>query len=240
MVADELASSQKELEVIAKEDLSSTTGRLLLVTRKYEVMHDNYQHVAARLSQSFSELKAEMDSHGGTKAQLAAAAAELIVARVDAVDAVMEVEEATNQLFGTTTELIASQDDIGIIEGLYRRRNVQHAIDKQSEEDRSFFQKINALTSGEKKWKNLACQLFRVQILRPFLMTLSADNIRNKTYTKKSIARVIDMHHGFNLCGLDAMRLVEPVYLGDKRLLWSSSSIKRFSRQIEKEMQHEI
>jgi hypothetical protein len=228
MLADDLASSQKELEV-AKDDLSSITGRFFLVTHKYEVVHDNYQHVSTRLSQSLSKLKAELDSHVGTKAPLAAAAAELIVARVDVVDAVMEVEEANNQLFGMTAEIIAAQDAIGILERLYRRHDVQQAIDNQSEADQSFYQQVNALPSGGGgglKWKKLACQLFRVQLLPPFLMKLVVDNIRNNTYTRNSIARVMDMHHGFNRCGLDAMWIVEPVYLGDKRLLWSSSSIK--------------
>jgi hypothetical protein len=162
------------------------------------------------MSQSLSKLKVDLDSHGGTKAQLAAAAAELIVARVDVVDAAMEVEEANNQLFGTTAELIAAQEGIGILEGLCRRRDVQQAIYKQSEADQSSFQKINVLTSGGNKWNTLACQLFRVQILRPFLVNLAVDNIRNNTYTTKSIARVMDMHHGCKLCDLDAMRLVEP------------------------------
>jgi hypothetical protein len=49
MVSDELVVSKKELKV-AKDDLSSTTGRLFLMTRKYEGMHNNYQHVATQLS----------------------------------------------------------------------------------------------------------------------------------------------------------------------------------------------
>jgi hypothetical protein len=50
----------------------------------------------------------------------------------------------------------------------------------------------------------------------------------------------MDLHHGFNLCSLDAFRLVEPAYIGTQRLLWSSSSVKRVYRQIGKEMKQEI
>jgi recombinational DNA repair ATPase RecF len=59
-------------------------------------MHKSYEHVTTRLSKSLSELKAELDSHDGMHEELATAAAELIVARMDVVDAVMKVEDAKN------------------------------------------------------------------------------------------------------------------------------------------------
>jgi hypothetical protein len=49
------------------------------------------------------------------------------------------------------------------------------------------------------------------------LIKLSVKNIRERTYTATSMARVMDLHHGFNLCGLDAFRFVEPTYLGHER-----------------------
>jgi hypothetical protein len=82
-------------------------------------------------------------------------------------------------------------------------------------------QKLNAMTSGDGKWKRLAQQLFNIQIIKPHLMKLSVKNIHEKTYTATSMARVMDLHHGVNLCGLDAFRLVEPAYLGHEHLLWS-------------------
>jgi hypothetical protein len=54
------------------------------------------------------------------------------------------------------------------------------------------------------------------------------------------MARVMDLHHGFNLSGLDAFRLVEPNNMGDKRLLCFSSSVKRVFGKIEIEMKDEI
>jgi hypothetical protein len=49
-----------------------------------------------------------------------------------------------------------------------------------------------------------------------------------------------DLHHGFNLCGLDHVHLVERSYFRDERMLWSSSHVKKEHRAIEKEMTREI
>jgi hypothetical protein len=54
------------------------------------------------------------------------------------------------------------------------------------------------------------------------------------------MARVMELHHGFNLCGLDNMHLTEPAEIGAECLLWSSSSVKRVFINIEKEMNEEI
>jgi hypothetical protein len=59
-------------------------------------------------------------------------------------------------------------------------------------------------------------------------------------YTERSLARAMDLHHGFNLCGLDYLRLVEPAYFRDGRMLWSSSHVKKEHRAIDKEMTREI
>jgi hypothetical protein len=82
--------------------------------------------------------------------------------------------------------------------------------------------------------------LFRIQVLRPNIIEHSVTHIRDNTYTAKSVAKVMDFHHGFNLSGLDAFRLVEPNYMGEKRLIWSSSSVKCVLRKIEMEMKDEI
>jgi hypothetical protein len=50
----------------------------------------------------------------------------------------------------------------------------------------------------------------------------------------------VDLHHGFNLCRIDQLRLVEPAYFNDECMLWSSSCAKKDHRAIEKEMTREI
>jgi hypothetical protein len=170
----------------------------------------------------------------GTKAELADAAVKLGVMRGDIVDASIKSEEARTQLFNPTEELIGANEDIAVLEGLYRQRDFQDYVAIQSNKDRTLMQKLNAMTSGEGQLKRLAQKLFHIQILKPHLIKLSVKHICKKTYSATSMARVMDLHHGFNLYRLDSFRLLEPAYLGHERLLWSSSSVRRVFCQIEK------
>jgi hypothetical protein len=49
----------------------------------------------------------------------------------------------------------------------------------------------------------------------------------------------MDLHHVFNLCGLDHLCLVEPANFHDERMLWLSSRVKKEHIAIEKEMTRE-
>jgi hypothetical protein len=126
----------------------------------------NYQHSTTHLPQSLTKLKAELDSHSGTKEELAAAAAaDIILERGSIVDAAMEIEGAKKQLFSTTAELIGAKDDIGILEGLYRRRDFQDTIVEETNDSQLLVQKLNGWASGQGKLKMMACQLFQIAIL---------------------------------------------------------------------------
>jgi hypothetical protein len=70
------------------------------------------------------------------------------------------------------------------------------------------------------------------KLLRPHIIEHSVTHIRDNTYTARSMARVMDLHHVFNLSGLNAFRLVEPNYMDEKRLTRSSSSVERVFRKI--------
>jgi hypothetical protein len=234
----ELKTATAELEG-AKMLLSTSSGQLVVVTHNYEQIEQNCQQTITCLYRAVVELKAELDSHSGINEELAAAA-ELILARGNVVEAAIDIEEAKNQLFHITSELIGANDDIGILEGLYRCRDFQDNVAEQTEGSQSLFQKLNgwAIEQGERK--RMARQLFQIEILRPHFIKMSFNNIRQNTYTPKSIARVMDLHQGFNLCGLDAFRFVEPAYVGPERLLWSLSSVKKVYGEIEKDMKQEI
>jgi hypothetical protein len=95
-------------------------------------------------------------------------------------------------------------------------------------------QKLNDWRSGAGKWKNIYPELFRIQILKPHLVKLPVNHTRNTTFTSKYAARVMDLHHGFNINDVDYLCLVEPAYLGEKWLIWSSSVIKCVYRQVER------
>jgi hypothetical protein len=69
---------------------------------------------------------------------------------------------------------------------------------------------------------------------------MSVNNIRHNSYTVNSMACVVDIHLGFNLCDIDVIRIVEPAYLGTERIMGSSLSVKRIYREVEKDMNLEI
>jgi hypothetical protein len=143
----------------------------------------------------------------------------LIVARSTVLDAAIDIEEARNEVFETSAELLSANDDIAILEGLYQRRDLQETMEAEANAGRLLFQKLNSWANGADKWKRIANEFFRIQVLRPHIIEHSVTHIHDNTYTAKYMARVMDLHHVFNLSGLDAFRLVEPNYMGEKRLL---------------------
>jgi chromosome segregation ATPase len=223
-----------------KSKLATTSGQLVCLTQRYENAELNYQQAAHRLASSLTELKDELDAHLGMKQELVDAAAGLIVAHGAVLDAAINIDEARNEVFETRAELLADNDDITILEGLYQRCDFQETMEAETNAGLSLYQKLNSWANGTGKWKRIAKELFRIQVLRPHIIEHSVTHIRDNTYTAKSMARVMDLHHGFNLSGLDAFLLVEPNYMGEKRLLWYSSSVKRVFRKIEIEMKDEI
>jgi predicted component of type VI protein secretion system len=108
-----------ELERV-KIKLATTSGQLVCLTQKYENAELNYQQTAHRLASSFTELKDELDDHLGTKQELADSSAGLIVARSAVLDAAIDIDEARNEVFETSDELLSANDDIAILDGLYQ------------------------------------------------------------------------------------------------------------------------
>jgi chromosome segregation ATPase len=108
-----------------KSKLATTSGQLVCLMQKYENAELNYKQKAHRLSSSLTQLKYELDAHLGTKQELADADAELIVARIVVLDAAIDIDEARNQVFETSAELLAANYDIAILEGFYQHRDFQ-------------------------------------------------------------------------------------------------------------------
>jgi peptidoglycan hydrolase CwlO-like protein len=132
-----------ELEGV-KRKLATTSGKLVCLTQKYENAELNNQQTAHRLASLLTELKNELDAHLGTKQELADAAAGLIVARSAARDAAINIDEARNEVFETSGELLAANDDIAILEGLYQRRDFQETMEAEANAGRSLYQKLNS------------------------------------------------------------------------------------------------
>jgi hypothetical protein len=71
------------------------------------------------------------------------ATAKLIAMRGDIVNAFIEIEEARMQLFSATSELIGANNNIAVLEGLYRQHDFQDSVASQSTEDRTLMHKLN-------------------------------------------------------------------------------------------------
>jgi chromosome segregation ATPase len=206
--------------------LSTTSVKLVSVTQKYESAELNYQQATHRLASSLTQLKDELDAHNGTQQELADAATKLILIRSEIIDAAIDIDEARKQVFERSAKLLAANDDISILEGLYKRRDFQEMMEAETNQGRSLFQNLNSWANGTCKWKRIAEELFRLQALSPHIINHSVTHNHNTIYTSKSMARVMDLHHGFNISGIDAFCHVEPNHMGEKRLLRSSSSVK--------------
>jgi chromosome segregation ATPase len=139
-----------ELEDV-KSKLATNSGQLVCLMQKYKNAELNYQQTAHRLASSLTQLKDELDAHLGTKQELADAVTELIVARSVVLDAAIDIDEARNQLFETSAELLAANDDIAILEGLYQRRDIEEMMEAEANEGRSLYQKLNSWANGTGK-----------------------------------------------------------------------------------------
>jgi hypothetical protein len=86
------------------------------------------------MASSLTQLKYELDAHNDTKQELANAAAGLILAQSVVLDAAIDIDEAMNQVFETSAELLPANDDITILEGIYQCRDFQETIEAESNE----------------------------------------------------------------------------------------------------------
>jgi hypothetical protein len=59
-------------------------------------------------------------------------------------------------------------------------------------------------------------------------------------YIRLLILYITDMHHGLNLTGIDNIRSIEYAKKHSRKLLWSSSEVKKVQRHAEKYMQEVI
>jgi hypothetical protein len=203
------------------------SGKVVCLTQNYETAELNYQQTAHILASSFTQLKYELDAHNGTKQELADSATDLILARIVILDVAIDIDEERNQVLETSAKLLAANDDIAILKGLYQCNDFQETMEEEVNEGRPLYQKINSWANDTCKWKRIAQELFRIQLLRPHIIDHYVTHIRDNTYGGKSMTIVMDLYHGFNLSGIDVFCLVEPNYIDDNRLLWSSSSVKR-------------
>jgi hypothetical protein len=129
---------------------------------------------------------------------------------------------------------MAVQEDNHVLNGMHINSELEISLDDQHESERDVQSRLADADKRSGKWKRISQRLFHNIVLKPLLIQLTVKHIHYSVYTAHSMTRVMDLHHGFNLCGLENMRLIELAELGVERLLWSSSSVKRVFTKIEK------
>jgi hypothetical protein len=117
---------------------------------------------------------------------------------------------------------MAVQEEYHVLNGMHINLELERALDDQQESERDVQSRLANAGKWRGKWKRIIKRLFHKIVLKPLLIQLTAKHIRFSVNTAHSMARVMDLHHGFNLCGLEDMRLIEPAELGADRLLWYS------------------
>jgi hypothetical protein len=99
---------------------------------------------------------------------------------------------------------------------------------------------LNKIRKGRGKWGTMALELSNVKHLKGYFLKKSALYIRDNIYTARMIGRIIDLNHGINLSGTDALRTAEAGRSTHQKILWSSGTINACYRDIERAMSSEI
>jgi hypothetical protein len=135
---------------------------------------------------------------------------------------------------------MAFHEDNEVLRGMQLHADVRHDLDGRRDGERALDMTLGGSDKGRGNCKRISQKLFRSSILKPLLIALTVKHIRSDVYTAHSVARVVDLQHGFNLCSLDNLRNIERAVSRAERLLWSSSSGKRLFMKVEHEMSPEI
>jgi hypothetical protein len=80
--------------------------------------------------------------------------------------------------------------------------------DKQ-QENSSLCKRLANCVGGRGNWKRITWGIFSLYVIRNHLIDETVTHIRDNVYTPTSLVYAMDMHHGFNLPGIDNMRKIE-------------------------------
>jgi hypothetical protein len=217
-----------------------TRANLAHVTSQFRNKAREYDDVGLELLGVANKYRDTLITIKAHQQQLVMMASELVVARNRLSETDLFAELTKEELFETSTNLMASHKDATILNGMAILKDIQSTIEDEKNHKKSLKEKVWSLVKGNGKWKEIGKQLFHLQVLKHHLLLHAVTHIKQNLYTTRSLARVMDLHNGFKLCRLDHLRLVEPAYLRDERMMWSSSCVKKEHRAIEKEMVREI
>jgi hypothetical protein len=101
----------------------------------------------------------------------------------------------------------------------------------------TIFQRLRGYLPGRGRMKKIANQLFASKYLKSLLILLTVRHVRGEVYTKTKLAEATDRVPGFSLRCVEGFRSIQNGKKGVQKMVWSSGSIKKIHRSIEKEMQ---
>jgi hypothetical protein len=134
-----------------------------------------------------------------TEEDIAKLSIALIVARKLVSENALFAEHVKEELYLTATDLMAVNEETAILKGMSLITEMQATLDDDASQKKSLRAKVGSLAKGARKWKGISKQL---SVLKSYLIRHTATHIKKNAYTAESIARVMDLHHGFNVCGL--------------------------------------
>jgi hypothetical protein len=155
----------------------------------------------------------------------------LVVARNMRSDTALFAELVKEELVKTSTNLMASNEDVTVMNGMTILKEMQSTIEDEKTQMKSLKGNVGSLVKGNGKWRDICKQVFHPQVLKPHLLLHAVTYIKQKIYTARLLVRVMD--------GLDHLHLVEPAYFHDESMMGSSTGMKKEHRAIEKEMMRE-
>jgi hypothetical protein len=180
----------------ARANLAHVTSQLRNKVREYDAVGLELLGVTTKYRDTLITIRANQQ-------QLAMMSSELVVARNMLSETALFAELMKEDLFEMSTNLMASNEDATILNGMAILKDMRSTIEDDKKQKKSLNEKVGSLVEINGKWKEIVKQLFHLQVLKPHLILHAVTHIKQKVYTACFLARVVDLHHGLNLCGLD-------------------------------------
>jgi hypothetical protein len=71
----------------------------------------------------------------------------------------------------------------------------------------NFKMHLYKIHKGKGKWASMVSELFNMNQLKGHFLKKSSKYVRDNIYTAPTLGHIIDLKHGINLSGLDALRI---------------------------------
>jgi hypothetical protein len=97
-------------------------------------------------------------------------ASKLVVARNMLSETSRFAEPMKEELFETSTNLMASNEDATIMKRMAILKDTQSTIEDEKKHKKSLKENMGSLVKGNGRWKYIGKQLFHLQVLKPHIL----------------------------------------------------------------------